>query len=403
MASVLKKSPLGAAAAVVLLLGLLALLVLSSPQGDPGSSPTGTNSGGPGPAGVGPFVKSESASSPFPPLPRNLSAGLTYHQMAGQRIVAGFEGTTVPSVIRRRIRAGLIGGVILFADNLGSRKQIQRLTSSLERIARPDGLRRYPLLIMVDQEGGLVKRLSGAPNASAEQMGARGAAYSQRQGTLTGRNLKNAGINVDLAPVLDVARPGGVIADTDRGFGSTVKKVNATAIPFARALQRTGVAATAKHFPGLGAAGENTDFAVQRIRLSRAALRKVDMAPYGPFIAARGKLVMVGSAIYPALGPKPAMFEPKIVRGQLRQRLGFNGVTITDAMGTVAVSDFGGAKRAAIAAAHAGMDILLYGDWQSAGRGEQAIATRLRGGKLPRGQFTRATNRALQLRASLGN
>ncbi|MCB0862738.1 MAG: hypothetical protein KDB66_05940, partial [Solirubrobacterales bacterium] len=111
----------------------------------------------------------------------------------------------------------------------------------------------------------------------------------------------------------------------------------------------------------------------------------------------------VGSAIYPALGPKPAMFEPKIVRGQLRQRLGFNGVTITDAMGTVAVSDFGGAKRAAIAAAHAGMDILLYGDWQSAGRGEQAIATRLRGGKLPRGQFTRATNRALQLRASLGN
>ena len=166
-------------------------------------------------------------------------------------------------------------------------------------------------------------------------------------------------------------------------------------------MQRTGVAATAKHFPGLGAARENTDFAVQRIRLSRAALRKVDMAPYQPFIASGGKLVMVGTAIYPALGPRPAAFEPKIVRGQLRQRLGFKGVTITDAMGTVAVNNFGGTKRSAIAAAHAGMDILLYGDWQSAGKGEQAIASRLRTGKLPRDQFTRAVNRILQLRASL--
>ncbi|MBN8870651.1 MAG: hypothetical protein J0H66_12290 [Solirubrobacterales bacterium] len=399
MASVLRKSPAGTAIGLILVLAALAaLLLLSSPGGDSGS----TTGGGDGSAGAGPFVKAEAASSPFPPLTRNLSAGLTVHQLAGQRIVAGFEGKTVPMVIRRRVRAGLLGGVILFADNLGSRKQVQRLTSSLQRIPRPDGLRRYPLLIMVDQEGGLVKRLSGAPNASAAQMGARGTAFSRRQGTLAGRNLKNAGFNVDLAPVLDVARPGGVIADTDRGFGSTVKAVNATAIPFARALQRTGVAATAKHFPGLGAAGENTDFAVQRIRLSRAALRKVDMAPYLPYIAGGGKLVMVGTAIYPALGPKPAAFEPKVVRGELRLRLGFKGVTITDAMGSVAVSDFGGTKRSAIAAAHAGMDILLYGDWQSAGQGEQAIAARLRTGKLPRAQFTRATNRTLQLRASLG-
>jgi len=400
MASALRKSPLRAAIGIALLLaGVAALLLLSSPGGDPGSS-SGTTANS---TGAGPFVKSESASSPFPPLTRNLSAGLTNHQMAGQRIVAGFEGTTVPPVIRSRIKAGLIGGVILFADNLGSDARIRHLTRALQRIRRPDGLRRYPLMIMVDQEGGLVKRLPGAPNASAEQMGRRGPAFSRRQGALAGLNLKTSGFNVDLAPVLDVARPGGVIADTDRGFGSTVKKVKATAIPFARALQQTRVAATAKHFPGLGAARQNTDFAVQKIRLSRAALRRVDMAPYEPFIAARGKLIMVGSAIYPALGRRPAMFEPKIVRGELRQRLGFQGVTITDAMGTVAVNDFGGTKRAAISAAHAGMDILLYGDWQSAGRAERAIAVRLRTGKLPRGQFTRAVNRILQLRSSLAD
>lgn len=170
MASALRKSPLRAAIGIALLLaGVAALLLLSSPGGDPGSS-SGTTANS---TGAGPFVKSESASSPFPPLTRNLSAGLTNHQMAGQRIVAGFEGTTVPPVIRSRIKAGLIGGVILFADNLGSDARIRHLTRALQRIRRPDGLRRYPLMIMVDQEGGLVKRLPGAPNASAEQMGRR--------------------------------------------------------------------------------------------------------------------------------------------------------------------------------------------------------------------------------------
>lgn len=375
----------------------ICLIVLAS--GGPGPDrPSGPAAG----SAVGPFVKSKTARAPGRTArAANLSRGLTPAQLAGQRIIVGFQGRTVPDVVKRRIRAGLIGGVILFADNLGSRKQIRRLTATLQRIERPRLLRRYPLLITVDQEGGLVKRLAGAPTASAEQMGARGTAFSRRQGTLTGRNLKNAGFNVDLAPVLDVARPGGVIANTDRGFGSTVRKVNSTAIPFARALQRTGVAATAKHFPGLGVARENTDFAVQRINLSRAALRRVDIAPYRPFIAGGGKLIMVGTAIYPTFGPRPAAFEPRIVRGELRQRLGFKGVTITDAMGTVAVNDFGGTKRSAISAARAGMDILLYGDWQSAGQGTQAITSRLRSGKLDRGQFVRATNRILRLRASL--
>ncbi len=343
-----------------------------------------------------------SAATPVSVRLPDLSAGLSNHQLAGQRIVAGFEGRQVPATLRRRIRAGLVGGVILFADNLGSRRQVRQLTRSLQRIPRPAGLRRYPLLVMVDQEGGLVKRLSGAPRASAEQMGARGASYARRQGMLTGRNLRNAGINVNLAPVLDVGRPGGVIAGTDRAFGSTARQVINTAIPFARAMRRAGVAATAKHFPGLGAARENTDFAVQRIRLSRAALRRVDLAPYSPFIRGGGQLIMVGTAIYPAFGPRPAAFEPRIVRGELRRRLGFEGVTVTDAMGTVAVSDFGGTKRSAIAAAHAGMDLLLYGDWPSGGRAERAIALRLRTGRLPRAQFTRAVNRVLRLRAGLG-
>ncbi len=161
------------------------------------------------------------------------SKGLSDHVLAGQRTIGGFSGRTIPRPVKKAIRAGRLGGIILFSANLGSRRQIRKLTGRLQDIRRPAGLRNTPLLIMVDQEGGLVKRLSGAPAVSAEEMGARGGAYSKRQGRLTGRNLKNAGFNVDLAPVLDVARPGGNIADTDRGFGSTASKVKKTAIPFA--------------------------------------------------------------------------------------------------------------------------------------------------------------------------
>src|SRR4029078_7511605 len=113
-----------------------------------------------------------------------------------------------PADLVRMVRRGDVAGVILFAENLPSRGAARRVISSLQSVHPPPRLR-DPLLIMVDQEGGLVKRLDGAPNASAAQMGARGAAFSRDQGTRTAANLHDAGVNVDLAPVLDVARPGG--------------------------------------------------------------------------------------------------------------------------------------------------------------------------------------------------
>ena len=122
------------------------------------------------------------------------------------------------------IRDGRVAGVILFAANLPSRASGRRLIAELQSIHRPAGLR-DPLLIMVDQEGGLVKRIDGAPAVSAAQMGARGSGFSSEQGRRTAANLRDVGVNVDLAPVLDVARPGGDIAETERGFGSTPARV----------------------------------------------------------------------------------------------------------------------------------------------------------------------------------
>jgi beta-N-acetylhexosaminidase len=327
---------------------------------------------------------------------------LGLNQLAGQRIVVGFKGAEAPPAVKRMARAGQLAGVILFADNFSSRAASRRLIAGLQAIPRPPGLR-DPLLVMVDQEGGLVKRLDGAPNVSARRMGARGGAFSREQGERTAGNLRDVGVNVDLAPVLDVARPGGTIAETDRGFGSTADRVAATAVPFAAGLQTGDVAATAKHFPGLGSARLNTDFAVQRIDLSKAELRRVDEAPYRDFVEMGGAMVMLGTAIYPAFSSKPAAFTRAIATGELRDRLGFEGVSITDALNTVAVEDFGGPAKAGLAAAGAGVDLLLFADAASGARAHSALLRRLRAGSLSRSAFEESAGRVLRLRHGLGS
>lgn len=338
----------------------------------------------------------DEAVAPQPSVAETLSPKL----LAGERIVVGLPGTSISPRLRQAIAQGRVAGVVLFAENLPSRAAGRRLIDRLQGIRRPPKLR-DPLLIMTDQEGGLVKRLSGAPTASARQMGARGAAFSARQGRRTAGNLRDVGINVDLAPVLDVGRPGGVIAETERSFGSSAARVSAAAIPFAKALRAGGVAATGKHFPGFGAATENTDFSVERIDLSKRELRAVDERPFAALAAAGGEMVMLNTAIYPAFDDVPAAFSRSVATGELRNRLGFEGVTITDALETPAVAHFGGAAKVAVAAARAGSDLLLFARLGPAERAWRTLVAKLRGGGLDRSEFESAVQRVLDLRAAL--
>jgi len=330
----------------------------------------------------------------------DVASTLSPKLLAGERIVAGVQGTSAPPRLRAAIREGRVAGVVLFAENFPSRAAGKRLVTRLQAIPRPPKLR-DPLLIMVDQEGGLVKRVSGAPNASAREMGERGAPFSARQGRRTAENLRELGINVDLAPVLDVERPGGVIAETERSFGSSAARVTETAIPFAKALQGGGVVATGKHFPGFGAARENTDFSVERIDLSKQELRAVDEKPYAAFVKAGGKMVMLSTAIYPAFSGDPAAFTRSIVTGELRNRLGFEGVSITDALETPAVEDFGGTAEVAVAGARAGVDLLLFARLGPAERAWRTLVEKLRAGKLDRAEFEESAQRVLDLRTEL--
>jgi beta-N-acetylhexosaminidase len=318
-------------------------------------------------------------------------------QLAGVRVVTGFAGTHPPQALRRMISAGQISGVILFDGNVGGRRSVRRLTAELQSIERPAAS--PPLLVTVDQEGGLVRRLPGPPKPSARSIGARGAAFAERLGRATGESLRSMGVNVDLAPVLDLGRPGRAIFDEGRTFARKPGAVSRIGVGFARGLAAGGVAATAKHFPGLGAARINTDNAVQRINLPPAKLRANDERPYASFVQAGGAMVMLSTAIYPALSGKPAALSRAVATGELRDRLGFQGVSITDSLGSVSARAVGGPARTATAAASAGTDLVLYTSLGDAARAQRALAHALSNGSLDRAEFEASVNRVLALRA----
>ena len=338
--------------------------------------------------------------SPAPEPAASLTP-LSPSQMAGQRLIAGFDGAHVPKGLERMIASGRLAGVILFADNIESPAKTARTIASLQAIERPAGLEQ-PLAVMADQEGGAVRRIPGPPTASAAEIGRRGAGFAAAQGRATAAALLTYGVNIDLAPVLDVARPGSAIAGEGRSFGSDPNRVADVGVDgFAAGLRAGGVAATAKHFPGLGAATVNTDLEAQSIDVPLRRLRAIDEAPFSAFADSGGELIMLGLASYSALGDRPAALDPAVATGELRNHLGFAGVSITDSLDAAAARAFGDRDRVALAAAGAGTDLLLYGDWRTARAVGRTLASRLRSGALDRAAFTDSIGRVLALRETL--
>jgi len=282
-------------------------------------------------------------------VPAGASNDPTVRQMVGQLLLVRMQGQAPTPSFLTRIRRGEIGGVVLFNDNFDARGP-SRTVATLQAAARSG--HQPPLLIAVDQEGGLVKRLPGAPSLAPPQMTS--AALAQAQGLATARNLKSFGINLDLAPVLDVGR-GGFI--TPRTFGSSPPTVATRGSAFADGLARGHVLATAKHFPGLGYAALNTDSTVVKVNATAQQIRR-DWTPYRIAIKKGIPAIMMSTAIYPALGStRPAALSPNIV-GDLRA-LGFTGVIVTDALQTPAIDGLMSSTRAAVEAVEAGDDLVL--------------------------------------------
>ena len=336
-------------------------------------------------------------------------AGLSDQQLAGQRVIYSYNGRTPPASLLAEIRQGEAAGVIFFSSNISSLAQIRAVINELQQ-ANSHSPVRAPLLMLTDQEGGLVRRLPGAPVLSEKQIGqsAHGLALARAAGTSAGRSLRGAGINVNLAPVLDVyRRPGDFLDQYQRSYTSNPATVSRLGSAFITAQQNAGVAATAKHFPGLGpaATGQNTDLRPVTLPVPLRSLHALDEAPYPAAIAAGVRLVMVSWAIYPALDAHlPAGLSATIVQHELRQRLGFSGVTVTDALDAGALDAFGAIPARAVLAAAAGMDLLLFSGQNVAegASGLNGLTSALRSGKLGRAAFLASVNRVTALRASLG-
>ena len=297
-------------------------------------------------------------------VPSSPAQSLSLAQLAGQRIIYAYSGLTPSAQLLALIRAGEAGGVIFFGPNVASSKQLNGVVDELERANAASPVD-APLLLMADQEGGLVRRLPGAPTLSEQRIGAsaNGLSLATAAGVGAGRTVAAAGLNVNLAPVLDVARSaGGFDGQYQRSYGASASRDARLGAAFITAQQRTGVAATAKHFPGLGAASrtQNTDIDAVKLNLSLHALRADDEAPFQAAIDAGVKLVMLSWATYPALDPKlPAGLSKKVIGGELRTHLGFRGVTVTDSLSAGALSAFGSVGARGVLAAGAGADLLV--------------------------------------------
>jgi beta-N-acetylhexosaminidase len=325
-------------------------------------SPGATRTPAPHQPAAGKRPRSQAAAK----RPRGHAAGqpLSLAELAGERVIYAYAGLRPPPSLLSAIRAGEAAGVILFGPNISAPAQIRSVVDVLQQAALSSPLHTR-LLIFTDQEGGEVRRLPGAPVMSEKQVGQsrHAAALARSDGTGAGQNLASVGIDVNLAPVLDVYRqPGNFIDQFQRSYSSDPRQVASLGAAFIAAQQSMGVAATAKHFPGLGAAAQsqNTDLRPVVLNIPLTALRSVDEAPYRAAIAAGVKLVMASWAIYPALDPhRPAGLSPLILQRELRQRLGFRGVTITDGIDAGAVTPYGSLARRSVLAAAAGADLIL--------------------------------------------
>jgi beta-N-acetylhexosaminidase len=309
--------------------------------------------------------------------------------------MTGFSGSHPDARLLARIRAGAVGGVILFGWNVGKDGQAAaRLVAELQRAAAAGG--NPPLLVAVDQEGGAVRRLpEGPPALSAAAVGrTRSPETARAEGEATGSYLRRLGINVDLAPVVDTPTSSANFLG-DRAF-SDDPSLNATlGSAFVAGLQRRGVAGTAKHFPGLGAAPANTDTAVVEITAPRPTLDR-GLAPFAAAVGRGVKLVMVSNAAYRAYdGATPALFSSTIIGSLLRRQLGFDGVVITDAMEAPAPA---GRRAAPVSAAKAGADVLLYLIESDSDAAFRQLLTAARRGQLTRRELDESEGRISALK-----
>lgn len=313
-------------------------------------------------------------------------------QLAGHAIIMRFVGDRVPGYVSEALREGRAAGVILFHDNATTPAATRAIT---RRVHRADA----EALIATDQEGGEIRILDWArPRRNQYEVSTRGEARAA--GRAAAKALRRHGINVNLAPIADRSNPGTLM--DSRAFPGGTRKVARLVASSVRAYRDSGVAPTVKHFPGLGAAYGNTDLERVTIRRSARAIGRGDLPPFQAAIAAGAPAVMLSHAVYPSLDRGTVASQSReIVTGLLKERMGFEGVAMTDSLEAYSVRSRMSMERAAVRSVRAGIDAVLTTGQGTHLRALRALTARARRDRAFRARLTDAAARVIALRKSL--
>lgn len=336
---------------------------------------------------------------------RSYTDGMTLGEQIGQVLMVGFWGDAPSQEIIDLIQRYRVGNIILFSRNIRDTRQVFELTESLQQIAREAG-EHYPLLIAIDQENGLVQRLGEAATLFPGNMalGATGSEELACEVALaTGRELKVLGINMNLAPVVDVNNnPANPVIGV-RSFGEDPQQVAQFGAAMVRGYRVAGVLSCLKHFPGHGDTAVDSHLALPVIPYDLERLEALELVPFLKGIEAGADSVMIAHVAFPALTKQdklPATLSRAMVQGLLRERVGFKGIILSDCLEMKAISETFGTERAAVLALQAGIDLVLVSHHYMQQRGSiEAILEAVQAGKLSPHVIRQAAERLLQLKA----
>ena len=331
-------------------------------------------------------------------------AEMTIEEKVGQLIMVGFDGTHTNEVIETHIRERYVGGIVLFSRNIQSPKQTAELTNQLQRLAEST-THGVPLFIGIDQEGGWVIRLKEGATVLPGNMalGATGSTeLAERAGEITAAELAAVGVNLNFAPVMDVNNNPQNPVIGRRSFGGSPELVSRLGVAYIRGLQHNGVLGTAKHFPGHGDTTVDSHFDLPTVNHNRERLHALELHPFRAAIDADVAAIMTAHIIYPAFDPdRPATLSPTVLTDLLRDKLGYDGLLITDDMEMKAIDDRYQSGEAAVMAIEAGADIVMV-LWTPTKQNEvfDALLTAVKSGRISQARLDQSVERILKSKAT---
>jgi beta-N-acetylhexosaminidase len=283
---------------------------------------------------------------------------LSAAQKAGQRLMVGFDGLSMNETLKYYIGQIKVGGLILFARNIEAPDQVRELCATAQDYARQCG--QPPLFIAIDQEGGVVSRLKPPftqfPGNPQMQSSDDAIDFAQT----TARELNQIGVNMNMAPVLDVLPPDGPSVMRDRAFGSDPGHVARMGNAVIRHLQMQKIMAVAKHFPGIGRTVLDSHKDLPDLDTDACTLAEIDGAPFHAAVTAGVAGIMLSHIRYLSLDPSwPASLSRAIAEGILRRRMAYHGLVITDDLDMGAIVKHHPLPIIVRQCLDAGVDILL--------------------------------------------